>query len=176
MPDAERAAPSPDATVLGRSILPVVEALQPTFGHADLLERHGLGHINADEWYPMRSFLGLVVEVGRNMPTTLERAAEQVFATAAIPSSIDSFEAALAMLHPIYRFLHRGRKLGGWEHRPRGSGEHDLVATTPYPCAWERGLLRGLARRYEARISLSHTEGGCRDEGAAACHYLLVVR
>ncbi len=46
-----------------------------------------------------------------------------------------------------------------------------MECSTPYPCAFDEGIVTGLAQRFEPTATVAHDRKGCRKRGDPSCNY-----
>jgi len=62
--------------------------------------------------------------------------------------------------------------IGNYRYSELGPRAACLTVDSPYPCAFDRGIILGLARRFEPLATVSE-EPGCRRHGGGACRYVV---
>jgi hypothetical protein len=88
------------------------------------------------------------------------------------PSPVPSLEMALGNLDSLHQVTHRGGEVGHWTYEKVGEDEYRLQNSSPYPCCFAFGVLRGLTRKFGRSPHIVHgTE--CRMRGAERCEYQL---
>ena len=65
---------------------------------------------------------------------------------------------------------HRG-DVGGYAFRRIGERDGRVECTTPYPCAFDRGFVDGVAATQGEELVCFTEVGACRDDGADRCTY-----
>lgn len=126
-----------------------------------------------DEWVPLAAVCealgdvvdavgsGAVVELGREVGTAVD-----------LPADCDTVPAALAALDGAYHDRHRG-DAGGYRFRRIGERDGRVECETPYPCAFDRGFVAGVASaRAECPVRVSEV-GACHEGDAPRCTYEL---
>jgi len=167
-----------DAQVAGdllRAVVAGVEQFSPDTRDAALatLSEHGIAEPLTDEWYPLAPSLaaiesvdGLVGEpgtfgLGKRIPHTL-----------AFPAEAGDVPTALAALDDAYRAHHRG-DAGGYVFRQIGDDDGRIECHTPYPCAFDRGVVEGVAASGADGFVCLREVGRCRADDAERCTYEL---
>lgn len=154
-----------------------------------VLGKDGIVKIDPAAWYPIRIELdtlrrmrdrvgeNAIFEVGARIPANI-----------ALPPAIVDVPSALGVLDIAYHMNHGrngvalfdpatgaiGEGIGHFE--ARRTGERDMVVTAPgpFPCALSRGIVTGLAQRFEPRASVRlDTTRPSLSTGAAASTYLV---
>ena len=107
-------------------------------------------------------------------PHVLDRLGEQFPSIAAWPTDIDSVPDALRSIDDAYQQNHRGGDIGSYQFTQTDDRVGDILCNNPYPCPFDRGLIRGVAKRYapvDGFVFVEETGAGCRREGGDACTY-----
>lgn len=151
------------------------------------LDDSGMIRIDKTTWYPaggiLRAYRRIETDLGANV---LYRAGLSIPLHAILPAGIRSPEGALRSLNLAY-YLNHGlngepvldavkgtfrHNIG--EYRARSDGEQRVVVECecPYPCELDRGIVEGLAKRFEPRATVAHAASApCRKRGAKLCSY-----
>ncbi|NUO49308.1 MAG: hypothetical protein HOV80_10675 [Polyangiaceae bacterium] len=141
------------------------------------------------QWVPMAAWWQLtheiVEEVGAN---TAYQVGRKIAEGAPLPPEVDSVAGALMGVDISYHMHHRkdgvimfdpatGTLLDGIGHYhcqlEEGKTSAKMTCDNPYSCDLDRGILAGFAARFEAAVSVSHVDSGCRKKGDKACVYLI---
>lgn len=149
----------------------------------------GVVKIDAAGWYSqeawLRAFERIATEVGE---AKLHAIGLRIPKNAKFPPGIDTIDDAVASIDVAYHMNHRkqgkvmfagpGTKMlegiGHYGYEKIGPREIRSVCDNPYPCAFDRGILTTMARRFERSAQVEHDEThGCRKRGAEACTYLV---
>jgi hypothetical protein len=165
-----------NASVDGRSVgwfLDGVERCSETAretAERDLSERD-IVPADVDRWYPMTGYLAVVEAVaaatGPEALVAAGRCCGEALSgeTGSVPEELEALDAA-------YRRHHRGAA-GGYAFRQIGPNDGRIECATPYPCAFDRALVEGLARTAaDGYVSIAEVST-CRDDGAERCTYEL---
>ncbi|WP_276271665.1 hypothetical protein [Haloarcula litorea] len=143
------------AAVSGRAVRAIVDGVVRTCGCFEdrtrsLLARNGLADPSEDEWYAVADYRAvyddLLATTGHNI---VERIGVTLARTVDWPADVDGVGDALAGLDGLHRSLHRG-DAGGYEFTATGPLAGRLRCSTPYPPAFERGVVRGIGQRFGA--------------------------
>ncbi|MFC6975528.1 hypothetical protein ACFQL1_14120 [Halomicroarcula sp. GCM10025709] len=134
-----------------------------------LLERNGLPEPERGEWYPLANVRALYEDLHS---TTGRNIVEQIGVTfprvTDWPGGVDGVGAALAGLDGVHRDLHRG-EAGGYSFTRTGERTGRLVCDTPYPAAFERGVVRGIGKRFGVDTGFVAIDDHTRSDGATVC-------
>ncbi|MEQ9362831.1 MAG: hypothetical protein RIF32_01230 [Leptospirales bacterium] len=184
--------------VNGQTVYAIVDGLG---AFQSLAKRHllaqGIGEesddqlvIKASAWYPqaawLKAFESIATAIGDG---TLFKIGEAIPRNAQFPPSVTDIRSAVASVDVAYHLNHRkdgkvlfdeatGQMSEGIGHygyeAAEGRNEILSTCTNPYPCAFDRGILTSMARRFERGAKIVHAEGGiCRNNGGASCTYII---
>lgn len=179
--------------VNGQTIVAVVDGLGASASLAiGYLERAGLPGIIAgrEHWYPQQAWLDAFRAIADELgDAVLFRIGLTIPQNATFPRGLHSVEAALASIDVAYHMNHRNRHgevlfdparpearrmlegIGHYRFERKAPGSALMICHTPYPCAFDRGIVEAMARLF-ASARVSHVDGaGCRKEGAPSCTY-----
>jgi hypothetical protein len=167
--------------VRGRTVLAVVDDALARFSEAyrgtarDALAANGIDDPSAEEWYPQQAWLDTFETIAADLePHILDRLGEQVPDVAEWPSSPSTVEEGLRSIDDAYRRNHRGGDIGHYGVESTGDRTATVTCLTPYPCEFDRGLVRAVARRYapiESFVFVEERGDRCRRTGDDACVY-----
>lgn len=146
--------------------------------------------IDPEGWYSQDAWLSayeaIAKEVGINSLYSIGKAIVEV---TQIPKHVNTIHAGLQSLDVIYHLNHRKngkvmfnpetgemtKGIGNYHYKPM-TGENCIVfmCDNPYPCDFDRGLVTGLAGRFEPQSSTRHdNDAPCRKKGADSCTYIV---
>jgi hypothetical protein len=170
-----------DVEVHGRTIIAVADDALSRFSDAyretafDALADNGVDDPSADEWYPQQAWLDTFEVIAAELEShILDRLGEQIPDVAEWPSGVSSVEAGLWSVDDAYRRNHRGGDIGSYDFEVTGERTGVMTCENPYPCEFDRGLIRAVARRYapvESFVVVEERGDGCRREGDDVCVY-----
>lgn len=170
-----------DVEVNGRTVLSVVEEAMGRFSAEyrdralEALEAEGIEDPSPDEWYPQQAWLAAFETIAEELqPHVLDRLGEQIPDVAEWPDDPETVPEALRAVDDAYRRNHRGGEIGSYDFERVGDRAAEIECHNPYPCPFDRGLLRGAARDVapvDAFVFVEEVGEGCRREGADACTY-----
>lgn len=171
----------PNAEINGRMVQTVVEGAMGRFSDAyrdralAALVEEDIADPAPDEWYPQQAWLNAFETIAADLqPHVLDRLGEQIPHVADWPNGIDTVPGALRSIDEAYRRNHRGGDIGYYrfEHTAEQAGE--VTCYNPYPCPFDRGLVRGVAQEYasvDAFVFVEETGTTCRRDGDETCVY-----
>ena len=167
--------------VHGRTIIAVADDALSGFSDAcratafDALAANGIDDPSPDEWYPQQAWLGAFEVIAAELePHILDRLGEQIPDVAEWPTGVKSGEAGLRAIDDAYRRNHRGGDIGSYDFETTGERTGELICENPYPCEFDRGLIRAVARRYapvESFVVVEERGERGRRDGDDACVY-----
>jgi hypothetical protein len=149
-----------------------------------------VGQIDSEAWYSqdvwLAAYEGIAKEVGFNALYAIGTA---IVEATQLPKDVADIRAALMSLDIVYHLNHRKNgqilfKLDTGEALP-GIGNYEchvlahekcivMVCDNPYPCDFDRGLVTGLASRFQPQSSTRHDDDApCRKKGAESCTYVV---
>lgn len=142
-----------ETTVDGRFVRAVIDGVVEACGHFEDRTRRLLAEQGIEDPGPGTEHdLSGVVEAiwaihrttGRN---TVNRIGRAVSGELAWIGNVDDIWAAFERLDSAYRRIHAGADIGRFQFESDPEGGR-LRVDTPYPAAFERGLIRGIGRRF----------------------------
>lgn len=167
--------------VHGRTILNVVDGALARFSEEyrtrarETLVNHGIDDPAPDEWYPQQAWLSTFQKIADDLePHLLDRLGEQIPSVADWPTNISGMEDALQSIDNAYQRNHRGGDIGSYRFEQLDERTGRVVCTNPYPCPFDRGLIRAVARRQapvEVFVFVEERGDTCRRDGSDTCTY-----
>lgn len=184
--------------VSGRNVLGVVEAFgqfQSIASQLLLAEKlgqkgpDGLVVVNPEDWYACDAYLRAFARASQQMgDAVLHQIGVSVMKTAQWPTDVRDVKALMQTMDLCHYVRHRkngrvmadpasgriGDGVGHYRARPVGKADLEVESDTPYPCAYDKGLLFGGLRRLHATGSVVHdATQSCRKKGQRSCVYLV---
>jgi len=148
-----------------------------------ILEKHGLSTPEPQKYYPLQSFLDAMKEISDTFSAQmLYRVGEQIALHAVLPPGIDDLEKCLGLIDTAYHMNHRGGEIGKYEYQFQGTEgglqRARMICNNPYPCAFDRGVIEGFAKRFKSSASydvvVRHDDSApCRRNGQDSCTYII---
>lgn len=167
--------------VHGRTILAVADDALSRFSASyretafDALAANGIEDPSADEWYPQQAWLDTFAAIADDLePHILDRLGEQIPDVAAWPTTVDAVEDGLRSIDEAYQHNHRGGDIGHYRFESDGERSGTMTCRTPYPCPFDRGLIRAVTRTYapvESFVFVEERGDRCRRDGDDTCVY-----
>lgn len=139
------------------------------------LAEEGIESPAPDEWYPQQAWLNAFEAIVADLqPHVLDRLGEQIPEVAPWPNDYGSVPEGLRSTDEAYQRNHRGGDIGYYRFERTGEQAGEVTCYTPYPCLFDRGLIRGVAQKYApvgGFVYLEETGGTCRRDGDDTCVY-----
>jgi predicted hydrocarbon binding protein len=137
-----------------------------------VLEDAGLADADPAEWYALAGYVDAVASIHDIVGDQAVHALGQRVARAvAFPEGTEDVPAALDALDEVCRAGHRGGDHGGYAFRQIGDEDGRVECRTPYPCAFDRGIVEGAAVAHAEGFVRVCEVGACRADGAERCTY-----
>lgn len=169
--------------VNGRIVQTVVEEAMGKFSDTyrdralTALSEEGIDDPDADEWYPQQAWLDAFEVIAEDLqPHVLDRLGEQIPRVARWPNDFDAVPEGLQSIDEAYQRNHRGEDIGYYRFEQTDDQTGDVTCYNPYPCPFDRGLIRGVAEKYasvNAFVFIEETGTTCRREGDDTCTYTI---
>lgn len=139
------------------------------------LEANGIVDPGPDEWYPQQAWLNAFGVLAEDLePHLLDRIGEQIPESADWPGGISGVEEGLHSINEAYHANHRGGEIGFYRFERSNNQSGEATCKNPYPCPFDRGIIRAVTRRYapvEAFVFVEETGRECRRDGGDTCTY-----
>lgn len=178
---AEYEAFADDVEVHGTTILTVIDDALTQFSEEyretayAALSQNGINDPEPDEWYSQQAWLNTFEVLAEELePHILDRLGEQIPDVADWPADIDSVEDGLRSIDNAYQRNHRGGEIGYYQFEPGDDNTGTVVCKNPYPCPFDRGLIRAVAQEYapiQGFVYVEERGEACRRDGADTCTY-----
>jgi hypothetical protein len=185
--------------VKGRAVKAVVDGFSnfAVLASAYLLDEglgtptpNGLASLEPEGWYSQRSWLLCFQQIGKQLGDgLLTQIGMAIPRNARLPDDIRDIHSALKALDVEYHLNHRknGRPMFDLEtgRMEEGIGHYGYepvprqrkiicLCETPYPCAFDHGVLTATAQRYESSARVVHDETKpCRKWRGDRCTYVI---
>ncbi len=185
--------------VNGRTVLSVVDGLREFASLASgYLLDEGIGRpgpsgrveVEPRGWYSQRAWLRCFERIHEQLGDgVLTRIGMAIPRSAAFPEGAGDLHGALQSIDTAYHLNHRkqgrpmfdpesGKKVEGIGHygyeRVPGQRRIISVCETPYPCAFDLGILTAVAQRFEPGARVTHADSKpCRKLRGSHCTYVI---
>lgn len=170
-----------DVEINGQTVLAVVEKAMGKFSEAyrdraiAALAEEGIVDPSAADWYSQQAWLNAFETIADDLePHILDRLGEQLPVVAEWPTDISSVPEALRSIDEAYQRNHRGGEIGFYRFEQTDERTGEVTCHNPYPCPFDRGLIRGVAKQYatvDAFVFVEETGSTCRRDGDDRCVY-----
>lgn len=141
----------------------------------DSLDENGVVEPVEDEWYLQQAWLDAFGVLAEDLePHILDRIGEQIPDTADWPGNISDVAEGLQSIDEAYHRNHRGGDIGYYRFRKTGKRTGEVACKNPYPCPFDRGIIRSVAREYspvEGFVFVEETGNECRQDDGEVCTY-----
>jgi hypothetical protein len=144
---------------------------------------------DADAWHSQEAALKVFEAIHEEIgPNSMFEVGRQVGAQGPVSKDSRDIHQAVLWIDTGYHLYHRKNGevmfdaatsrmmdgIGHYGYRRDGDRAIAAVCANPYPCAFDHGLVTGLAMRYQPRVRVDHDEAApCRKNGADSCTYLI---
>ncbi len=139
-----------------------------------VLRDSGVERIDPDRWYEINwaidIYFKIYEQVGRGAITAVGK---KMIQTAVFPPGLDDIKSMLMSLDAAYRLNARGPDIGTITTEFHDDYSATSTWTTLGPCPLNIGIIDGCCGRVGASALIEHAPGGCMDDGASACTYLI---
>lgn len=147
--------------VLGVTVNVCIDGVMSVFQSRmrDILDEHGIQRPDPhpDEWYPLDKFIRVLdvveTDVGKNAQRKIGEATPQFIDW---PTNPDSPAEAFESLIDTFERTHRNVD-SEYVFEQTDDSAARITSTTPYPVAWEKGLLKGTAEVHGATYARVNT-------------------
>lgn len=170
-----------DVEINGQVVLAVVEEAMGKFSETyrnralEALGEEGIEDPAADEWYPQQAWLNAFETIADDLePHVIDRLGEQIPSVADWPTGIETVPDGLRSINTAYQRNHRGGEIGYYRFERTDEQAGGVSCHTPYPCPFDRGLVRGVTKQYaplDAFVFVEETGMECRRDDGDTCTY-----
>jgi hypothetical protein len=139
----------------------------------EILEEHG---INVDlletEWISIQKWMDAFREItSRIGPSEIGKIGEKIAGHFSLKNK-ETMIDALEVLQETYDEHHQG-KVGKYEIVEFGINSLQIISDSPYPCTFDRGMIRTIAQKVSKGAKTKHSPASCRSLGDKQCIYLV---
>ena len=125
--------------------------------------------------FPLDRFFGAMAELqGQFGGTFMRKVGSFIFDNAVFPPGINSVEKGMALINSAYHMNHSANAaglIGGYHWRAADGRSGTMLCDSPYPCAFDGGIIETIARRFAPEATVVHDLGSCRHQGHGFCTY-----
>lgn len=141
----------------------------------ETLADHGIEEPRTDEWYAQQAYLDAFESVADSIgQRTLTNIGKKIPDQADWPPGIDSVPEGLESINEAYQMNHRNGDIGYYEYEPMGDSEGKVFCKNPYPCAFDKGIVKAVVSRFSPEsnlVTVSEEGDDCRQSGGDECVY-----
>ena len=143
-----------------------------------ILAGYGISDVKLEGWYSLPAYVEALNTIERNVgPNTLNRVGQEIPNHIPLPPGLNTFQAVVGSFGPAFAMNHRGAGSGGISHQITGPDTARIVSRTPYPCDFDRGVIRGFfSKLLNLRCTIEHDLAApCKKTGGESCTHLVRV-
>lgn len=151
-----------------------------------LLKEEGIDLVpDENHWYSQQAWLNTFKRLAKEAgDITLSKIGASIPEHAKFPPNIQTITDALMSIDVAYHMNHRDASgkvlfdgvnllpgIGNYKFRSTGANSAEIICDTPYPCAFDEGIVTAMAKRFEPGAKVTHKDGSCRKTGDSTCTY-----
>ncbi len=153
-------------------------------------EKNGEYVIDLNGWYSHENWLKAFQNIARDIgDSVLKEIGMKIPENAQFPPWVQDIDSAIKSIDVAYHMNHRkdgkvlfdittGKMFEGIGHYgyERVKDEHKIISAcrNPYPCAFDEGIIKSMAKKFEAKAVVHHDNTKpCRKNGAESCTYII---
>ena len=142
--------------------------------------------IDDNEWYQQQVWLDVLKEMSSRFgDDALSRIGTRIAGIVPLPEWAKEIDSAIKFVNIAYHISHKkdgkimfdpdsGVMLDGIGHIScsRNGEEYIIVSESPYPCAFEKGIITAIVQQFKPNVSVIHDDSTpCRKNGNESCTY-----
>ena len=169
--------------IKGQTVLSIVEEAMGQFSSSyqeraiSALNQEGISNPEPDKWYPQQAWLNAFETIAKELqPHVLDRLGETLPNVAEWSNDFDTIPEGLQSIDDAYQRNHRGGEIGYYRFEKLDDQTGEVTSYNPYPCPFDRGLIRGVAKKYASVdnfVFIEETGETCRRNGDDTCVYTI---
>ncbi len=162
---------NPNVKVSGAAIISFLESMTTRRIGEKYLAQHGIEEVAKDGWYPQQAYFDAMKDFADKigMPA-LESVGSHIPDQTGVDTSVELI-TVLENWDNVYKTNHQGDNQSYFKVTDKGENFVVIETNNTYPCAFDRGLFRALAKKYEPRALLTKEGNQCRANGDDKCVY-----
>jgi hypothetical protein len=171
---------NPDVEVNGETVYAIVDGMGIFKSLAlELLAENGIENPQPGVWFSQQQWLDAFKKISDKLgEKMLFGIGLKIPENAIFPADIETMEQALQSIDVAYHINHRNGDIGEYRYEGNGLKSAKMICRNPYPCAFDRGIITAIAKRFKPKDSLSvavtHDDSApCRVKGDESCTYLV---
>ncbi len=146
-----------------------------------ILESNGILNPQNVKWYPLSLYVNALSKLSQRVgQSPIYMIGMRDVDKMSFPYGSNTIESVLKSLTSAYKMHHRGTECGQYILNQIDSISYSLTCNTPYPCAYNKGMIEGLIMRYKKPgefISVHHdSTKPCRDRYGSSCTFIIRIK
>jgi|GEM_PF-2043937 len=156
--------------VRGKAIMSLYNAFPLEHAKSKIIGVLQTDSLNVEQWYNIND-LRLVYFYIREAygETTLGRVGFDIINSGVFPEEIRDARDAVLAVAPAFYMNVRGENIGDVEVTFEDEKQIRMKFTTPFPCSFETGILKGSAHKFGEVVLIEHASDCCRNKGDDHC-------
>lgn len=160
--------------ILGAAIEPVLKAFLSEATAAKML-KDGLGieTLSTQAYYPALKYIKTLDLIRSKVgDAVLRKVGLHIMTSAKWPPNVTNLEGALASIDVAYHMNHRpNENIGHYKFQKISDKHFKIICDNPYPCAFDLGIITGVAQAFSPKAMVFHEKNSCRAQGQPICEY-----
>jgi hypothetical protein len=167
---------NPSVEVNGETVLSVVSGMELFRNNAiAILKRNHIANPEPGKWYKQQDWLDAFKDISEKVgESTLNNVGKKIPENAQWPPEIDNIDMGLSSIDVAYHMNHRNGDIGSYQYLKTGDRSAVMMCDNPYPCAFDKGIIQAVAKRFapsDAVVHVDHKSKDCRNRGGQSCAY-----
>jgi hypothetical protein len=169
---------STTAQVNGETVYSLVDGMGTFKAKAlEILAENGIKDPKPGQWFPQQKWLDAFKKISEALgQNTLFSIGMKIPENAKFPPEIDNITKALQAIDVAYHMNHRNGEIGHYNFESFGPKSAKMVCKNPFPCAFDRGIITAMAKRFKPKdsvmVTVVHDDAApCRSKGGDSCTY-----
>lgn len=171
---------SPNVEVNGETVFAIVDGMSAFKTLAnDILALNGIVDPKPGTWFLQQKWLNAFKMISESLGSNmLNMIGIKIPENANFPPEINTIEGALQAIDIAYHMNHRNGDIGEYKYQSNGPRQAKMICRNPYPCAFDRGIISAMAKRFKpadsASVSVIHDDSApCRIKDGDSCTYIV---
>jgi hypothetical protein len=126
--------------------------------------------------FSLAAFLHAMRELQNQFgPPFMRKIGSFIYDNAVFQPGLDTLEKLMAGTDVAYNMNHvnGAGRIGSYQWTRTGERQGVMSCDSPYPCAFDLGILESVAARFEKEGRVKHVEGPCRKQQGDECSYIV---
>ena len=139
----------------------------------EILEEHDINiDLLDNEWINIQQWMDAFKEITSRLgPSEVGKIGKKIAENFSIEDKM-AMADALELLQEKYDNHHQG-KVGKYEIVELGNNLAQVICNTPYPCTFDREMIKVIAQKVSKEAKIKHVPSSCRALGGNQCIYLV---